>query len=385
MIRVIRDIACKDLTPDDHFISFAGGLPAPSILPVSIMQEISQQILEQSGTEILQYGEYSGYAPLRESLKKFINRKFLTAKEDDEILLTYGSTEALYILANCFINPGDKIIVEDPTYINAINVFDLHDAQIIGVPMEDDGVNIEALEEAMKQGAKFFYTIPTFSNPTSITMSREKRKKVYELAVKYNVPILEDNPYGELRFEGEAIEPIKSYDTCGAVAYLGTASKVFSPGIRVGYIACNKELFLRMTTLKNMMSGGSENWSQYAFDKVLKEVDMDKHIAGIAEFYGKRANLMLSEMKKHFHPSVKIIKPEGGMFIWANLPDGICSDDFCMEAAEKLHIAIVPGGGFSINHPDDCTGMRFNYTLPTEEEIVEGIKIIGELTYKYCE
>lgn len=384
MIRRIGEMAKQNLKPEDRFISFSGGMPAPAALPVEMVQKYSKEVLEEEGVPILQYGPHSGYEPLKAEIRKFINKKELIAKDDDEILITYGSSEGLYLMANAFINPGDTVIVEDPTYLNALNVFDMHGAKIIGVPVEDDGVDIVALEEVMKKGAKFFYTIPTFGNPTGITMSREKRKAVYELAPKYQIPVLEDNPYGYLRFSGEGIETIKSYDTQGAVVYAGTMSKIISPGMRLGFLCMNKELYQKMLALKGNGTGANVNWSQYTIAKILQNVDIDVHIERVARLYAEKAKLMLDKMEECFHPLVKFTKPEGGMFIWVTLPTGIKSLPFCEEAAKELHISIVPGSGFCVNNPDECTSMRFNFTLSSEEEIIYGIEKIGELTYKYC-
>lgn len=384
MIRRIGEMAKQNLKPEDRFISFSGGMPAPAALPVEMVQKYSKEVLEEEGVPILQYGPHSGYEPLKAEIRKFINKKELIAKDDDEILITYGSSEGLYLMANAFINPGDTVIVEDPTYLNALNVFDMHGAKIIGVPVEDDGVDIVALEEVMKKGAKFFYTIPTFGNPTGITMSREKRKAVYELAQKYQIPVLEDNPYGYLRFSGEGIETIKSYDTQGAVVYAGTMSKIISPGMRLGFLCMNKELYQKMLALKGNGAGANVNWSQYTIAKILQNVDIDAHIERVARLYAEKAKLMLDKMEECFHPLVKFTKPEGGMFIWVTLPAGIKSLPFCEEAAKELHISIVPGSGFCVNNPDECTSMRFNFTLSSEEEIIYGIEKIGELTYKYC-
>lgn len=384
MIRKIGEMAKQGLKPGDRFISFSGGMPAPAALPVEMVQKYSKEVLEEDGVPILQYGPHSGYEPLLAEIRKFINKKELIAKEDDEILITYGSSEGLYLMANAFINPGDTVIVEDPTYLNALNVYDLHGARLVGVPVEEDGVDITALEEAMKKGAKFFYTIPTFGNPTGITMSREKRKAVYELANKYQVPVLEDNPYGYLRFSGEEIETIKSYDTQGAVVYAGTMSKIISPGMRLGYLCMNKELYQKMLMLKGNAAGANVNWSQYTIARILRNVDMDAHIAKVTQLYAGKAKLMLDKMEECFHPSVKFTRPEGGMFIWVTLPSGIRSLPFCEEAANELHISIVPGSGFCVNEPDECTSMRFNFTLSSEEDIIYGIEKVGELTYKYC-
>ncbi len=385
MIRRIGELAEKSLKPGDRYVSFAAGFPAPAALPVDMVNKVSEEVFKENGTQILQYGLQTGYEPLKEAIIKFLNKdEYKIAGSNDSILITYGSSEGLYILGDAFIEPGDRVIVEDPTYINAKDAFKLSGARLVGVPIEEDGVNLEALEQAFKEGAKFFYTIPTFANPTGYTTSVEKRKAVYELAVKYGIPVVEDNPYGYLRFTDEKIMPIKTYDTQGAVIYVGTMSKIISPGMRVGYICADKELIDRLTKLKGNQCGAVVNWSQYAITKILETVDIDAHIAYISQIYAKKAEFMYNKMKEYFHPSVKICKPQGGMFIWVTMPENVKALEFCETAAKELHVSVVPGNDFCTEDPDNCSSMRFNFSLPSEDDIEYGIKKIGELTYKYC-
>lgn len=238
----------------------------------------------------------------------------------------------------------------------------------------------------MKGGASFFYTIPNFGNPSSITMSLEKRKAVYELAVKYQIPILEDNPYGYLRFSGnEYIPPIKSFDQEGIVLYMGTFSKIVAPGMRCGFLCANKELIPKFVVFKGVSSSGNINWSQYIVTEFLKNVDINEHIAKISVIYEKKAQAMYDKMKKCFHSSVEYTMPQGGMFIWAKLPDKVKATDFCLDAAKNLRIAVVPGNDFFYGSPDDCSYIRLNFSKPSIEDIEYGIEKLGELTYKYCE
>jgi Transcriptional regulators containing a DNA-binding HTH domain and an aminotransferase domain (MocR family) and their eukaryotic orthologs len=387
IIRGIAEIAAKDLKPGEKVISFAAGWPDPDALPDDQMSYYSEKVLKEHGKEILQYGSYIGYEFYRQEIVKFLNKDGVICSDDDNIVITYGSGQGLHLIGDAFVNRGDMVLVEDPSYLNATNLFKMLGANIVGVPVEDDGVNIEALEKVMnvEPRPKFFYTIPSFGNPSAITMSQEKRKKVYELAVKYQVVIFEDNPYGYLRFKGENIMPIKSLDREGAVIYAGTMSKIVAPGMRSGFLCCDKKLCERLQALKDNVTATNVNWCQYTIGEFLHNTDMNEHIRRITSIYEKKASLMYRKMKECFHPSVKFAEPYGGMFIWVALPEGVLSTPFCMEAAKKLHIAIVPGEEFSINQPEKCTSMRFNYSAPSEEDIVEGIERIGKLTYEYCE
>ena len=237
----------------------------------------------------------------------------------------------------------------------------------------------------MKGGAAFFYTIPNFGNPSSITMSLEKRKAVHKLAVKYQIPILEDNPYGYLRFSGnEYIPPIKSFDREGIVLYMGTFSKIVAPGMRCGFLCANKELIPKFVVFKGVSSSGNINWSQYIITEFLKNVDMNEHISRISAIYEKKALAMYNKMKECFHPAVQYTMPQGGMFIWAKLPDGVKATDFCLEAAKRLKIAVVPGNDFFIGSPEDCSYIRLNFSKPAIEDIEYGIEKLGELTWRYC-
>ena len=237
----------------------------------------------------------------------------------------------------------------------------------------------------MKGGASFFYTIPNFGNPSSITMSLEKRKAVYKLAVKYQIPILEDNPYGYLRFSGnEYIPPIKSFDQEGIVLYMGTFSKIVAPGMRCGFLCANKELIPKFVVFKGVSSSGNINWSQYIVTEFLKNVDINAHIAKISVIYEDKARAMYNKMKECFHPSVEYTMPQGGMFIWAKLPDTVKATDFCLDAAKNLRIAVVPGNDFFCGSPEDCSYIRLNFSKPSVEDIEYGIEKLGELTYKYC-
>ena len=385
IIRRITDLAQAEKKPGDRVVLFSSGQPADEAIPLEMVKEYTARVIDKYGCEVLQYGGHKGYPALIPEIRRFLNKDGTVASREDDFVITYGSSEAIFAVGNAFILPGDRVIVEDPTYLNATNSFRYCGAVLVPVKTDPDGVNLEALEEAMKGGAAFFYTIPNFGNPSSITMSLEKRKAVHKLAVKYQIPILEDNPYGYLRFSGnEYIPPIKSFDREGIVLYMGTFSKIVAPGMRCGFLCANKELIPRFVVFKGVSSSGNINWSQYIITEFLKNVDMNEHISRISAIYEKKALAMYNKMKECFHPAVQYTMPQGGMFIWAKLPDGVRATDFCLEAAKRLKIAVVPGNDFFIGSPEDCSYIRLNFSKPSVEDIEYGIEKLGELTFRYC-
>ena len=385
IIRRITDLAQAEKKPGDRVVLFSSGQPADEAIPLEMVKEYTARVIDKYGCEVLQYGGHKGYAALIPEIRRFLNKDGIVASREDDFVITYGSSEAIFAVGSAFIRPGDRVIVEDPTYLNATNSFRYCGAVLVPVKTDPDGVNLEALEEAMKGGAAFFYTIPNFGNPSSITMSLEKRKAVHKLAVKYQIPVLEDNPYGYLRFSGnEYIPPIKSFDREGIVLYMGTFSKIVAPGMRCGFLCANKELIPRFVVFKGVSSSGNINWSQYIITEFLKDVDINEHIGRITAIYEKKALAMYNKMKECFHPAVQYTMPQGGMFIWAKLPDGVKATDFCLEAAKKLKIAVVPGNDFFIGSPEDCSYIRLNFSKPSIEDIEYGIEKLGELTWRYC-
>ena len=385
IIRRITDLAQAEKKPGDRVVLFSSGQPADEAIPLEMVKEYTARVIDKYGCEVLQYGGHKGYPALIPEIRRFLNKDGTVASGDDDFVITYGSSEAIFAVGSAFIRPGDRVIVEDPTYLNATNSFRYCGAALVPVKTDPDGVNLETLEGAMKGGAAFFYTIPNFGNPSSITMSLEKRKAVHKLAVKYQIPILEDNPYGYLRFSGnEYIPPIKSFDREGIVLYMGTFSKIVAPGMRCGFLCANKELIPRFVVFKGVSSSGNINWSQYIITEFFKNVDINEHISRISAIYEKKALAMYRKMKECFHPAVEYAMPQGGMFIWAKLPDGVKATDFCLEAAKKLKIAVVPGNDFFIGSPEDCSYIRLNFSKPSIEDIEYGIEKLGELTFRYC-
>ncbi len=376
-------LAKENLSSEDKLINFASGHPSMEVFQDKMIKKYMTLAMEEAGKELFQYGAHVGYLPLRQTFREFVNKRGNVIKSEDDLIITYGATEAISLTISALINRGDKVIVEIPSYVNAIKSFQLQGAKVIGVTLEEDGVNLVELEDAMKQGGEIFYTIRNFGNPSGITMSLEKRKAVYDLAVKYNVPILEDDPYGELRYRNERIPHIKELDTEGAVLYAGTISKIIAPAMRVGFLAANKEFIKKIIPIKAVSTNGVTNIIQYALWKMFEENDMYGQIQKICDVYRKKLFLMEECMDKYFPASVKHSSPDGGMYIWTTLPKGADVEKFCKKSAKELHIPITPGGGFCAIGAEQCTSMRFNFVKESMEDIAYGIEKVGKLMYTY--
>lgn len=372
-------LAKENLKEGDRLINFASGYPSAEVFQDEMIKKYINQAMEQADRELFQYGAHAGYMPLREAFKKFANKRGNVIKAEDDLIITYGSTEAIFLVAYAFISKGDKVIVEDPSYVNAIKAFQLQGADVVSVPMQEDGADIEKLESVMKQGAKLFYTMPDFGNPSGITMSLEKRKAVYGLAVKYGVLILEDDPYGELRYRNERLPHIKELDTEGAVVYINSMSKLIAPAMRTGFLAAGKELLKRVIPIKAVSTNGVTNIIQDALWRMFEENDMYAQIQKKCDIYAQKLCLMEECMDKHFPENVKRSSPDGGMYLWVTLPDSSDVEQFCRESAVRLHIPITPGNGFCVAEPEKCTSMRFNFVKESMEDIVYGIERVGEL------
>lgn len=370
----IRELLKLTQRPD--IISFAGGLPAPELFPIEELKKISKKVLEENGTAALQYGPTEGYEPLREKITERMAKVHVNVTSDD-VLITSGSQQGLDFSAKVFINPGDIIICESPTYLGAINAFKAYEPNFIEVETDDEGMIMKDLEEVLRNNdnVKFIYVIPDFQNPSGKTWSIERRKKLVELANKYNIAIVEDNPYGELRFEGEIYPAIKHYDTEGRVIFLGTFSKIFCPGLRLGWAVADKEVLNKYILVKQGADLQSSTISQMEVAKFLEEYDIEKHIEKIKVVYKKRRDIMMKTIEKEFPKEVKYTYPEGGLFTWVVLPAHINGRELAVKILEK-NVAFVPGGSFFPNGGNENT-FRMNYSNMDEERIGEGIKRLG--------
>lgn len=366
---------------DPSYIPLSAGNPAPDAFPNKEIQEISQKILEEMPITALQYGTTEGYAPLREHLSKYMRETHGIGTENDMLLITSGAQQVMDLLTKSLINPGDVVLCEEPSFIGSLNTFRSYQASLVGVPMDADGVNIEKLAQALQQNptAKYFYTIPNFQNPSGITMSLEKRRSVYGLCRAHGVMILEDNPYGDLRFRGEDLPAIKSMDTDGIVMYAGTFSKVVSPGIRVGYAIGPAPVIQKMVVCKQGEDVHTNMWGQVLCHRFMTEYDYPAHLENLRSLYRKKGELLERNLEKYFAPKgIRWSRFDGGLFAWCTLPEGIDMSAY-VEKALKNHVCVVPGVAFLTDDTASCASFRINFSTPTEEQLVEGIRILSEI------
>ena len=379
----IRELLKYTEKPD--IISFAGGLPAPDVFPVEEFRAACERVLMEHGSAALQYGTTDGYLPLREMIARHSARYGIKITPEN-VLITSGSQQALDLLGKILIDPGDRILVESPTYLAAIQAWNAYGAEFITVPMDDHGMNTDHLEEALRAGPKFIYVLPNFQNPTGVTLSLERRRKLLELADQYGVPIVEDDPYGQLRYEGEHLPSIVVLDSqfrdeetpCyrGNVIYLSTFSKTLAPGLRLGWVIAPPEVIAKLIQAKQGADLHTATFNQFVAYEVSRGGFLDRHIHLIREVYGKRRDIMLAAMDRHFPPEVHWTYPEGGLFLWGTLPKYMDAKDLLKTCLDKK-VAFVPGEPF---HP---TGggkntMRINFSNATPEEIQIGIQRLGE-------
>ncbi|CZT57161.1 2-aminoadipate transaminase [Eubacteriaceae bacterium CHKCI005] len=379
----IREIL--KFTADPTVISFAAGNPAPEAFPVKEVAEISSRIFAERPIDALQYSITEGYTPLRDRMKNFMRDRYNSYRDFDELIVTSGAQQVMELTTKALCNEGDTIICEAPSFIGSLNAFRSFGVKLRGVPVESDGIDIAQLEETLKEEkkAKFIYVIPNFQNPSGVTMSLEKRKAVYDLAGKYGVMILEDNPYGELRVKGENIPTIKSMDTDGRVIYAGTFSKVLSPGIRVGYAVAPSPVIQKMVVCKQVTDVHTNIFGQMLADEFMANYDFDAHLEKIRGIYRNKMGLMLDLMKQHLPDSVTWNEPEGGLFIWCTLPEGADMLGFCKEAVETYRVAVVPGTAFLTDESAPCSSFRLNFSTPTDQQLVEGMEKLGKAAAKY--
>lgn len=362
-------------------ISLAAGNPSPEAFPVEKVAAITNKILVENPIDALQYSITEGYAPLRTFMKDRMNKVYNVGNDNDDILITAGAQQVMSLLTKAMCNPGDVIICDNPAFIGALNMFRSLGMKLCGVELEEDGMNLAALEKALQENpnAKFIYTIPNFQNPMGITASWEKRKGVYELAKKYNVLILEDNPYGDLRFEGEDVPSIKTIDEDGIVVYAGSFSKVLAPGLRVGYAIAPKEIIQKMTVAKQGEDVHTNILAQMICYEFIKD-DFDAHLNMLRDLYRKKAHLMMDKIEEYLVPQgIKYYPIQGGLFVWCDLPKHVNMQEFCSQAVQKKEVAVVPGSAFLPDETAECHSIRLNYSTPTDENMIIGLQRLGEL------
>lgn len=367
-------------TADPAIIPFAAGNPDTAAFPVEDVRAIAERILENDPITALQYGVTEGYAPLRTRVADYMKLKHNIGRDFDSLIITSGAQQVMDLATKALCNFGDTVICETPSFIGSLNCFRSYGVQLRGVPVEADGMNMEILEQKLKENknVRFIYTIPNFQNPSGATMSLEKRKRLYALAKQYNVLILEDNPYGELRVTGEHLPSIKSFDEDGIVLYAGSFSKIFAPGVRVAYVIAPSPIVAKMTVGKQASDVHTPVLNQMLVEQWMATTDFEAHIEKIRGIYRRKLNLMCDLIDEKLGDFVEYVRPEGGMFVWCKLPERVDMMAFCNKAVQNK-VAVVPGSAFTVEEGETSDCIRLNFTTPSDERIKEGMEILGKL------
>ena len=385
------------LTEQPDVISFAGGLPGPELFPVEELKEATETVLEQKGRKALQYSTTEGYPPLREMLVRHMARYGIVVGLDN-VLITSGSQQALDLIGKVLINTGDKILTENPTYLGALQAFTMYGADYVTVPVDDDGMRVDRMDEALRAGPKFMYVLPNFQNPSGVTLSLERRQAIIKNSDHYGIPIIEDDPYGQLRYEGDHIKPLVVLDAeclecqhngkySGNVIYLSTFSKTLAPGLRLGWIVAPKEVILRLVQAKQGTDLHSSTFDQMVAYEVGRGGFLDRHVHRIREVYGRRRTIMIKALERAIPGAeaigVRWTRPQGGLFLWATLPEPVDTVELLKDAVRDK-VAFVPGRYFFANGGGTNT-IRLNFSNATEEQIEEGIARLGRVILRAVE
>ncbi|NOH00985.1 MAG: PLP-dependent aminotransferase family protein [Chloroflexi bacterium] len=379
---VIRELL--KLTEQPDIISFAGGLPAPEVFPVKEFQEACNRVLTDHGAQALQYSTTEGYRPLREMIARHTER-YSVHVTPENILITSGSQQALDFIGRLFINRGDYVVVESPTYLGALQAWNAYGAQYISVRADENGMIVDELEDALRIGPKFIYVLPNFQNPSGSTLCLERRKKLVELADKYGVPIIEDDPYGQLRYDGEHIPGVATLDShyrndddgeyTGNVIYLSTFSKLLAPGLRLAWVIAPPNVIRKLVMTKQAADLHTSSFNQHVAYEVAKGGFLDEHVKVIRATYKERRDVMLEMMDEMFPDEMRWTRPAGGMFLWGMMPEGVDAAEVLKIAVERK-VAFVPGAAFHPNGGGENT-MRINFSFSSPETIREGIARLG--------
>lgn len=377
----IRELLKYATSP--NIISFGGGMPNPETFPMKELKEIIDNLIEESGEYVFQYGNTGGLFSLRTEIVKLLSETESIPTREEEINITTGSQQGLYEVSKIMCNPGDTVITELPTYIGAISAFSANKINMVGVPMDQNGIDTDKVQneivrlKSVGRKPRFIYVIPTFQNPTGITLSLERRKHLIDISRDYSVPIVEDNPYGRLRYSGNNIPSVKSLDREGSVIYLGTFSKVMTPGLRIGYTVGQEEFIGKVNLLKQALDLSTNTLSEYVARDYLSTGTMKKQIPKTVRLYSGKRDVMLSALEEFFPPGTDWTKPDGGMFIWASVDERIDTTSMAREAIN--HGVMYVSGGSFYPHTEKKNEMRLNFTYSTDDEIREGIKRLSEV------
>jgi len=380
---IIRELL--KLTQRPEVISFAGGLPASDVFPIERFEEACKKVLEEHASVALQYGETEGYKPLRDMIARHLRRYGVKA-EVENVLITSGSQQALDLIGKLLINPGDRVLVEAPTYLGALQAFNVYGTEYVSVPCDENGLRTDLLEAPLRLGPKFMYVLPNFQNPGGTTLSEDRRHALVSLANKYGIPIVEDDPYGQLRYEGEHLTPLVVLDrenspgdgqyTVGNVIYLSTFSKTLAPGLRLGWIVAPRPVIAKLVELKQGADLHTSTFTQVLAYEIARGNFLDEHVKRIRSVYRERRDVMLQALKQYFPPEVTWTRPKGGLFLWVTLPEGMDANELFAEAL-KENVAFVPGDSFFAS--SDQNGhigrhLRLNFSNARPEQIREGIR-----------
>lgn len=359
-------------------LSFAGGLPAPEMFPVAAIAEAHAKVLAREGAAALQYSTTEGFGPLREWIAARLRGLGIASCEVERTLITNGSQQGIDLVARVMVDPGDRVAVENPSYLAAIQVFASLGARFTAVASDDEGMIVEDLEKKhAKEPVRLVYLVPNFQNPRGTTLSLARRKALVAFAQRHNVPVLEDDPYGALRFEGRDLPSLAALDDVGVVVHLGTFSKTLAPGLRIGWAVGPKEVLRAMTIAKQAADLHTATLAQRATAALLETFDYEAHLTQLRAVYGARRQAMLDALGRYMPKGTRWTKPEGGMFTWVELPGGLSSDAL-FQAALAEHVAFVPGTSFYAETPRLDT-MRLNYSNRPEDKIEEGMARLGKV------
>lgn len=367
------------LTEKPEVISFAGGLPAPELFPIEEIKKVNDYVLNHHGARALQYSTTEGFQPLRKWIATRMNSQLGTSFCDDNIMITHGSQQALDLSGKVFLDEGDVVLCESPTYLAAISAFKAYGCRFAEVETDAQGMIISELERVLKAepASKLIYVIPNFQNPTGKTWSLERRRQLAEISARYHVAVIEDNPYGELRFEGDFLPSVKSFDRTGNVICTGTFSKIFCPGYRIGWIAGEKEVIRKYVLVKQGVDLQCNTIAQMVISAYMEQYDIDAHISRIRGVYRNRRDVALETVRQHFPAGIKYTTPEGGLFLWIELDESVNTVSL-LEKCLEYNVAFVPGNSFYPN-TDKMNAMRINYSNMPEDKIREGISRIGDV------
>ncbi len=371
---------------DPSVISLAGGNPAPELFPGPALAEIAGQLLTENPTLALQYGVTEGYGPLRDAVKERLKRVENIDRDSDDLIVVTGGQQGIELITKVLVNEGDTVLVEEPSFIGAMNAFRSYNAKLVSVKMDDDGINTDALEAAItgNRNVRFLYTIPTFQNPMGITMSIEKRKAVLEICRRHGVLILEDNPYGDLTFSGVKYPTIKSFDTDGTVIYCCSFSKVLAPGLRLGFLCADKALIQKAVIAKQISDVHTPMLTQLMATEYLKRYDLDEAILKMRANYAHKCGTMLDAIEKYFPAGVSYTRPGGGLFIWCDIGHGLDTQKLAPVCAANK-VVYVPGSTFMVDMSKPTSTLRLNYSTMSDDRITEGVRRLGEIFQKAIE